>query len=492
MPIAASAAPLCFFAVPLPTDALSGFLFASLLLIAGMGFFNLGTEMAMTAIGKPASPARTWPRPAGREILLHEYAQPRSPERRTSLMNRGICLRLAALLCCLVLLCGTAGADSYRKLKEGNAGKAVLDLKLRMYELGYFASDKQNREFNAVTREQLIELQRVNGLEPDGIATPEVQAFIFSDACLPKPALPDPYAAAPEQVLPPPAGEDPPTLDEDGYLAEPGGPYVYASREEGAWTYVSRDIRVEVRQFVDEVIPHIWLEAAIRVRDPSLLTDFVNMKERGGKYTTFLSSPITIAEKNGAILAFSDDYFGGRIYRKATVGIVIREGIVWGKKTLRAAAKGFPPLDVMARFADGTLKGFESDAHTPEEYAEMGAVSTYAFGPLLIRDGKITDDLLNWNAGDTNPRVALGQAADGTIRVLCALGRRKDAHGVTFRWVAERMLEMGAVEAINLDGGATAMMIFMGDVINHPVGTTSKELRTMTSMIGVREKPAEE
>ena len=94
---------------------------------------------------------------------------------------------------------------------------------------------------------------------------------------------------------------------------------------------------------------------------------------------------------------------------------------------------------------------------------------------------------MNWNAGDTNPRVAMGIAADGTIRVLCVMGRRKDAHGVTYRWTAEKMLEMGAVEAINLDGGATSTMIFMGDVLNHPEGTDTRKLRSMSSMIGVRE-----
>ena len=57
--------------------------------------------------------------------------------------------------------------------------------------------------------------------------------------------------------------------------------------------------------------------------------------------------------------------------------------------------------------------------------------------------------------------------------------------------MTEKMLEMGAVEAINLDGGATATMIFMGDVINHPAGTNTRKLRSMSSMIGVREPPAE-
>ena len=43
---------LCFFLVPLPSSALSGFVFGSCLLVIGMGLFNLGAEMAMTPIGE--------------------------------------------------------------------------------------------------------------------------------------------------------------------------------------------------------------------------------------------------------------------------------------------------------------------------------------------------------------------------------------------------------------------------------------------------------
>lgn len=43
---------ICFFIVPVPNSALLSFLFGAVLLIAGMGFFTLGTDMAMTPIGE--------------------------------------------------------------------------------------------------------------------------------------------------------------------------------------------------------------------------------------------------------------------------------------------------------------------------------------------------------------------------------------------------------------------------------------------------------
>ena len=62
MPICTLVLLICFLAVPLPSDALGGFAMGSLLVIAGMGLFNLGADMAMTPIGEAMGSALTKPR----------------------------------------------------------------------------------------------------------------------------------------------------------------------------------------------------------------------------------------------------------------------------------------------------------------------------------------------------------------------------------------------------------------------------------------------
>ena len=405
-------------------------------------------------------------------------------------VRRCLCVLLTTILLISIAFPNHAGAEeeSYKLLKLGSKGSAVLRLKERMYALGYFSSEKLFNEFNKTTRERLIELQQKNGLVADGIATPQLQAFIYSDQCLPK-DHPDPVLDIPESVImPEPAGPSAPALTDDGYLPEDSEPYVYASRDEGAWTYVSQDIRVEIRQYQDRSVPRIWLEASVRVRDPKLFTPMLNLGNRTKKFGTYNSKPTTIAEDHHAVFAFSDDFFGYRLYNKQTLGIVIRNGTVWGEKTRAANKRTWPPLDLIAQFADGTMKTFTSDAHTAQEYLDMGVVSTYVFGPILIQDGQLCDDLQNWSATDRAPRMAMGITADGTYRILDVLGRRKDATGVTLRWLAEHMREMGCVEALNLDGGNTTCMIFMGDVINRPTDTKAKNLRSVNGLIGVREE----
>lgn len=58
-PISLLVIALCFLFIPLPVDALGGFVLASVMLVIGMGLFNLGTEMAMTPIGEGVGTAIT-------------------------------------------------------------------------------------------------------------------------------------------------------------------------------------------------------------------------------------------------------------------------------------------------------------------------------------------------------------------------------------------------------------------------------------------------
>ena len=59
VPICILVLALCFVTVPLPSDALSGFALGSVLVVVGMGLFNLGADMAMTPIGEAVGAALT-------------------------------------------------------------------------------------------------------------------------------------------------------------------------------------------------------------------------------------------------------------------------------------------------------------------------------------------------------------------------------------------------------------------------------------------------
>ena len=398
------------------------------------------------------------------------------------------------LLLLAVIVTGVFAEASYRELKKGDSGPDVTALKERLFDLGYITSRNFGDDYNKNTVERIRQLQKKNGLRQTGIATPELQELIFSDNCIGKDgkkraAADSSSGKAPARFLmPEPAGKTKIPLDEEGFY-DAEEPYVYADRKAGVWSYVSRDIHVEVRQRVDKSVPHQWLEAAIRYREPAFFGAMVNEAppEKMTKSGTFLSKPTTIVRDHKAVFAFSDDFFGYRMLNKQTTGIVIRNGRVWSEKTKKGDSRVWPPLDLIALFDDGHMKTYESDSHTAQEYLDMGVVSTFAFGPILVENGTVCPDLKKWRTTDRAPRMAMGITADGTILAVDVLGRRKDAVGVTITWLADKLIELGAVEAVNLDGGNTTCMIFMDDVINRPAGVKEKDLRTVNGMIGIRE-----
>ena len=84
---------------------------------------------------------------------------------------------------CLILL---RDADlsllDYRVLNKGDKGEDVLALKRRLQELGYIRKGSElTNVYNDVTAERVILFQRQTGMTEDGIASQELQAFLFSD-----------------------------------------------------------------------------------------------------------------------------------------------------------------------------------------------------------------------------------------------------------------------------------------------------------------------
>ena len=78
-------------------------------------------------------------------------------------------------------------------LSYGSSGEAVKALQRRLKELGYFGGEIGGN-YLAKTQEAVQAFQRANGLNPDGVATPELQQLIFGAQATATPA-PEPTAA---------------------------------------------------------------------------------------------------------------------------------------------------------------------------------------------------------------------------------------------------------------------------------------------------------
>lgn len=97
-------------------------------------------------------------------------------------------------------------------------------------------------------------------------------------------------------------------------------------------------------------------------------------------------------------------------------------------------------------------------------------------GTLLVEAGKNTGATARVAPTFLHPRTAVGVSADGHTLILLVIDGRQPAHsvGVTLPELADLMLELGAHDAINLDGGgSTSFYLRRADgsvVTNQPSG----------------------
>lgn len=102
------------------------------------------------------------------------------------------------------------------------------------------------------------------------------------------------------------------------------------------------------------------------------------------------------------------------------------------------------------------------------------AKQIFTGGPRLLKDGKvivsqtIREERFSGYLLGRNPRTAIGVTKDGNIILVVADGRQRSSVGVTFYELAHIMSDLGAVEAMALDGGNSSMMYLDGKIINSP------------------------
>ena len=107
-------------------------------------------------------------------------------------------------------------------------------------------------------------------------------------------------------------------------------------------------------------------------------------------------------------------------------------------------------------------------------------------GPALVSNGRIkvtTNEEVFFGTAIpyTHPRTAAGVAADGTLLLLLVDGRQKESRGVRLEELAAIMVELGAEEALNLDGGGSSSLVVHGQLLNNPAGRR-KEREVMTAL----------
>ena len=267
----------------------------------------------------------------------------------------------------------------------------------------------------------------------------------------------------------------------DGFLSE--GENVYQNADAGLWYYQSASLCVVVRRYQSS--SDVWLEADVRV-NPDTDERLRQLTIVEGKLAGRNVWPEEIAKASRAVLAINGDYHAFRADSRMKVGNIVRAGQVLYRADDGKDRRSFPPLDDLALLSDGGMRVFAYGEKTPEDYLAMGAYDVYRFGPMLARSGELLSVSGKvWRASE--PRCALGMLERYHYLAVMVEGRLSSADGCGLQELAELMWLRGATEALNLDGGHTATMYFMGkriSVVGSYGGGTSAP-RKMNELIGV-------
>ena len=205
---------------------------------------------------------------------------------------------------------------------------------------------------------------------------------------------------------------------------------------------------------IEEVSGDTYNAYVMIVRDPSRVylatsTPEFSMNIPGTRITEQIEIEQAVAAVNAG--AFYDNGTSSPTVGSVPQGLVVAGGkVVWNSG--KAPEEGFVGFN-----QDNVL--VVADTMTGAKAMELGIRDGCCFGPVLVRNGVINSAVYNTNSG-YNPRTAIGQRADGAVILLCIDGRQAGSLGGTYADIINIMVEYEAVNACNLDGGSSTVMLY--------------------------------
>ncbi len=205
---------------------------------------------------------------------------------------------------------------------------------------------------------------------------------------------------------------------------------------------------------IEDIVGPTYVGKMMIINDPSrIFVETVrtfDVEKEGETLESMLKRTGAIAGCNGG--GFHDP--GGIGKGGMPLGVVIQKGkIVLGANSSSQTVIGF---DSEHKLIVGNMYGKEAVAR--------GVQEALSFGPALVVNGKRMP--FSETGGGLNPRTALGQREDGAVLILVIDGRQPHSLGAVYKDLADVMLDYGAVNAGNLDGGLSSTLYYKGELLN--------------------------
>jgi len=120
-----------------------------------------------------------------------------------------------------------------------------------------------------------------------------------------------------------------------------------------------------------------------------------------------------------------------------------------------------------------------SPLETDQKDEWQKATSIIGGGPQLIKDSRVeitnaAEKILPAFVSDLHPRTAIAKLKSGELLLVTVDGRQTASIGMSLTMLADLLIEFGATDAINLDGGGSTTMVIRNRLVNKPSDTTGE------------------
>lgn len=191
----------------------------------------------------------------------------------------------------------------------------------------------------------------------------------------------------------------------------------------------------------------------------------------GDGYEIAVSAPVPLTPKY-------KNTFTVREVRDSGDTPIPKDGFVLSARRGSEAARLFSQLKV-------DDQGELSSSFLPERWNNV--IQAIGGNSRIVKRGKLCrEGHQGNNSRKDDPRTALGYN-DEKLFLMVVDGRQGGySHGMTYDDVARAMMEIGAIEAVNLDGGSSSTFMVQDQVVNRPSG--GKERQVLNAVFITSEK----
>lgn len=250
---------------------------------------------------------------------------------------------------------------------------------------------------------------------------------------------------------------------------------------------ISESVNNRIALFIDNFEPnqtivkfaHININHIFKIKGRDFYYSGINRERKDNEiieYTSYFhrttltnNNGLEVVVKKGKIIAINDGKGNSVIPQD---GFVISAS---GKRREQI----LPYLKIGRKIKEFTItpfdgsKGFPSEESNRTMQAFSRSEDIIGGVPQLIKNGKIE---ITWeqekyskiDLEKRHPRTAVAKLKDGKFLMVTVDGRSEESVGMNLQELAEFLLELGAVDAMNLDGGGSTTMFLDGKIPNKP------------------------